>query len=105
MTSPWRAAALGLDLATAACAVLNLAYFLHRLASRRSGAAARRVAAFALAVVSLGVMGESLLSLAFLMVPPAGSPLASPAWTLGRALPFAGTAFISLLVLRRLAAR
>lgn len=105
MSTPWRTAAAGLDLATAACAALNLAYFLHRLASRRAEAAARRVAAFALALVSLGAMAESLLALAFLTVPPAGSPLASPAWALARALPLAGTAFISILILRRLASR
>ena len=102
MTTPWRAAAIGLDLATAACATLNLTYFFHRLTSRQQQAASHRVAALALALVSLGAMVESLFFLASLAAAPTGSPLASLPWTLARALPFAGTAFISLLILRRI---
>lgn len=101
MPAPWRSAAASLDLATVACAALNLSYFLHRLAPGRFGeTAARRVAALALALVSLGALVESL---AFLAAAP-GWLLASPTWTLARALPFAGTAFISILILRRLTA-
>ena len=103
MSTPWRAAAAGLDLTTAVCAALNLTYFCHRLTSRWDEAASRRVAAVALALVSLGAMVESLFLLACLMTAPVGSPLASLPWTLARALPFAGTAFISILILRRIA--
>ena len=102
MSTPWQAAAIGLDLATAACAAFNLTYFLHRLACRRDEAASRRVAAVALALVSLGAMVESLFFLAYLTAAPAASPLVSLPWTLARALPFAGTAFISILILRRI---
>lgn len=101
MSAPWRSAAAGLDLATAACAALNLSYFLHRLAPGRFGeTVARRVGALALALVSLGALVESL---AFLSAAP-GPLLTSPTWTLARVLPFAGTAFISILILRRLTA-
>ena len=103
MSTPWRAAAAGLDLTTAVCAALNLTYFFHRFTSRWDETASRRVAAVALALVSLGAMVESLFLLASLMTAPAGSPLASLPWTLARALPFAGTAFISILILRRIA--
>ena len=102
MSTPRRAAAAGLDLATAACAALNLTYFFHRLTSRWDGTASRRLAAVALALVSLGAMVESLFFLATLTAAPAVSPLASLPWTLARALPFAGTAFISVLILRRI---
>ena len=111
MSTPWRAAAAGLDLTTAVCAALNLTYFFHRFTSRWDEApsrpdgrpSGRRVAAVALALVSLGAMVESLFLLASLMTAPVGSPLASLPWTLARALPFAGTAFISILILRRIA--
>ena len=102
MSSPWRAAAAGLDLATAASAALNLTYFFHRLTSRWDEAASRRVAVAALALVSLGAMVESLFFLGSLAAAPSVSPLASLPWTLARALPFAGTAFISILILRRI---
>ena len=102
MSTPWRAAVAGLDAATAACAALNLTYFLYRLASRRDQQASRRVAAAALALVSLGALAESLFFLASLAATPADSPLASLPWALARALPFIGAAFISVLVLRRI---
>lgn len=95
MSTPWGAAATGLNLATAACATLNLSYFLEQ-ARRATGRAPRRVAAIALALVSLGALVESLLLLAL------PSPQGSLAWMAARALPFAGTAFISLLILRSL---
>lgn len=104
MTSSWRSAAVGLDAATAACAALNLAYFLYRLARWRGETAARAVAVFALALVSLAALGESLFFLASLTVLPAGSPPATLPWALVRVLPLAGTAFISILILRRLLA-
>ena len=102
MSTPWRLAVAGLDLATAACAALNLSYFFQRLTSRWDETASRRVAVAALALVSLGAMVESLFLLASLMTAPVGSPLASLPWTLARVLPFAGTAFISILILRRI---
>ncbi len=104
MPSTWRTAAVGLDAATAACAALNLAYFLYRLARYREETASRAVAVFALALVSLAAMGESLFFLASLTVLPAGSPPATIPWALVRVLPLAATAFISILILRRLLA-
>jgi hypothetical protein len=104
LPSTWRAAAVGLDAATAACAAFNLAYFLCRLARCREETASRAVAVFALALVSLAAMGESLFFLASLTVLPAGSPPDTIPWALVRVLPLTGTAFISILILRRLLA-
>jgi hypothetical protein len=99
--TPWRATAIGLDLTIAACATLNLTYFLHRLAGRREGAASHRVAALALALVSLGAIVESIFILAYLAVP--GPPIASLSWTMARVIPLAGTALVSAIIIRRLA--
>ncbi len=100
---------MGLDLAIVACATLNLTYFLHRLADRRVEAASHRVAALALALVSLGAIVESLLFLVSVAAAPSDPPLASvsswASWTLARAIPLAGTAFVSLLIARRVASR
>jgi hypothetical protein len=104
LPTTWRAAAVGLDAATAACAAFNLAYFLYRLGRYRGETTSRAVAVFALALVSLAAMGESLFFLASLTVLPAGSPPATIPWALVRVLPLAGTAFISILILRRLLA-
>lgn len=104
MPSTWRAVAVGLDTATASCAVFNLAYFLYRLARWREETTARTVAVFALALVSLAALGESLFFLASLTILPAGSPPAIVPWALVRVLPLAGAAFISVLILRRLLA-
>ncbi len=104
MHGTWRAAAVSLDSLTAVCAAFNLTYFLYRLAWRREGTASRAVAAFALALVSLGVLGESLFFLASLTVLPAGSSPAALPWALVRLLPLAGAAFVSILILRRLLA-
>lgn len=96
----WRALALGEDLATALCGAFNAVYFLHFVWNRPEEGSGRRVAAAALALVNLGALAESLaIFLLVLLSPPAPSPLT---WVLIRALPFAGTAFISLLILRRL---
>jgi hypothetical protein len=92
---------MALDGGTAACAALNLAYFSHRLASGWEEDAARRAALLALILVSLGALVESVALLA--MAAPPGTPLASASWAVARALPFAGTASISILVTRRLA--
>ena len=100
---------MGLDLAIVACATLNLTYFLHRLVGHREQAASHRVAALALALVSLGAIVESLLFLASVAAAPPDPPLASvsswASWTLARAIPLAGTAFVSVLVVRRVASR
>ncbi|OGO46145.1 MAG: hypothetical protein A2W34_06460 [Chloroflexi bacterium RBG_16_64_32] len=101
MPTTLRAAAFGLDAATATCAAFNLTYFLCRLARRREETAPRAVALFALALVSLGALGESLFLLASLTVLPASSPPATLPWILVRVLPLAGTAFVAALVLRR----
>ncbi len=92
---------MGLNLAIAACATLNLTYFLHRLAGHQEGAAAHRVAALALALVSLGAIVESIFILACLTVP--GTPISSLSWTLVRVIPLAGTALVSTLIIRRFA--
>ncbi len=95
---------VGLDSLTVACAALNLTYFLYRLARRRKETAPRAVAAFALALVSLGAMGESLFFLALLTVHPAGSPPIALPWALVRVFPLAGAGLITILLLRRLVA-
>jgi hypothetical protein len=100
----WRAVAVALDAATAGFAAFNLTYFVYRVVRRREETAARTVAAFALALLSLGAMGESLFLLASLTVLPAGSPPATLPWALVRVLPLAGAGFISILVLRRMLA-
>ena len=102
MASSWRAVAAGLDSLTAVCAALNLTYFVYRLARRRERTAARVAAVFALALVSLGAMGESLYFLASLTVLPAGSPPAALPWALLRVLPLAGAGLVSTLILRQL---
>jgi len=99
--TPWWATAMGLNLAIAACATLNLTYFMHRLAGRQADAAPHRVAALALALVSLGAIVEGIFILACLAVPD--PPIASLSWTLARAIPLAGTALVSILIIRRLA--
>lgn len=101
---PTLRAAAALDATTAACAALNLAYFLYRLALRRDETPPRIVATLALALVCLGAMGESLYFLASLTVPHAGSPLGALPWMLLRLVSLAGMALVSALVLRRLLA-
>ncbi len=102
MSLPWRAAAAALESATALCATLNLAYFLHRTASPLDETYSRRVAAFVLAVVSLGAVAESMLVLASLA---SSDPavFGSAPWVLVSAVTFAGMACMSALVLRRIA--
>jgi hypothetical protein len=104
LASAWQAVVVALDSLTAACAALNLTYFLYRLARYRGETAPRVVAAFALALVSLGALGESLFFLVLLTVLPAGSPPIALPWALVRVLPLAGAGLISLLILRRLLA-
>ncbi len=100
--SLWRTVGPALDLATALSAAFNTVYFLGYLALRRGETPSHRLAAAALALVSLGAMVESLSFLAFLALPATGSPLGSLPWALARTLPLIGTAFVSLLILRRI---
>jgi hypothetical protein len=97
MPLSWRAAAATLDAGAALCATVNLAYFLdHLLAPDETRA--RRIAACALSLVSLGVLLESVF---FLLSAPRDLFWASPQWALVRLAPFAGAALISLLIIRR----
>lgn len=98
MLSPWWAVAIGLDAATAACAALNFGYFTYSLG--RQETPPRAVAAFALALVSLALMGESL----FFLASRAGlhDTASVLPWALVRGLALAGAGLVSLLVLRRL---
>jgi len=95
----WRAAVAGLEAATALCAALNLAYFLHRVISVDSPS--RRAAAFVLALISLGTLAESVVVIGSLET-KGFVPLAAPAaW----ALTLAGTVFISALILKAIGNR
>lgn len=99
----WRAgAAVLLEGATALCAALNSAYFLGRSLSTDE-TAGRRVAAFVLALVSLGTLVESVVLVAVLA---SARPAIGP-WqlTLARAFAIAGVMAMAALVLRRLADR
>jgi len=99
----WRAAAAGLEAATAVCAALNLAYFLHRTTSVEPFS--RKVAAFVLAVLSFGAAVESTFVIGALGVSGDGPVFASAAWVFARLATFAGTACISALVLRAMGDR
>lgn len=96
----WRAAVAGLEAATSACAALNLAYFLHRLTLLHESSLSRRVAAFVLALVSLGTLIESTFVLVSISMNDEASVLATGQWAFVRVLPFAGMACMSALVLR-----
>lgn len=98
----WRALAAGQDLATALCGAFNAAYFLHYLAARPQETAGRRVAAIALALLNLGAGVESLFFFLVLMSLSWPQSLSPFPWAMIRALPFVGTASISLLILHRL---
>jgi hypothetical protein len=99
----WRAAVAGLEAATALCAALNLAYFLHRALSAELST--RRAAALVLALISLGTLAESvvvMISLEFAADLPRFAPAA---WAVARAITLAGTGCISALVLRAMGRR
>ncbi len=98
----WRAATAGLDLAILACAGLNFAFFLQRLVSRSNESPSRRLAAAALALVSLGALAESVFLVASSAVDEGGPKLALIPWAIVRGLAFAATSLISVLVLRRI---
>ncbi len=98
----WRAAVAGLEVATAGCAALNLAYFLHRLALPCETSLSRRVAASVLALLSLGTLVENVFVLATVLAEGDASTFASGGWVLVTALSSAGTVSVSALVLRRI---
>lgn len=100
MSITWRAMAAALETATALCAALNLAYFLHRTFSVQP--LSRKFAAFVLALLSFGAAVESSFVSAALAASWEGSVFGSAAWLFARFGTFAGTACISALVLRAL---
>jgi hypothetical protein len=100
------AMAVSQDLATALCGGFNSVYFL-LYALRRSERLRRRVGAAALALVNGGALVESLYLLALYLSLRLGwcsrqEWIAPCPWLIARALPFLGTAFVALLVLRSL---
>ena len=97
---------MGQDLATAFCGGFNSLYFL-LYALRQPVAPRRRVGAADLALVNGGALVESLYLLALYLSLRWGwlsqTQLCAPGpWLLARALPFLGTAFVALLILRSL---
>lgn len=92
-----------MESAAAACAALNLGYFLQRLWGPTAEKGPRRVAALVLAVVSAGAVAEGAFVLAWLWGDAGSGGGPSWAWAAARVLPVAGTAGISALVLRGLA--
>jgi hypothetical protein len=103
------ALAVAQDLTTALCGGFNALYFLLYLL-RRQETLPRRVGAAALALVNAGALVESLYFSALYTTYRLGwrgdMPLLSPLpWLLVRSLPFLGTLFVSLLVLRALSHR
>ena len=100
------AVAVGQDLATALCGGFNSLYFL-LYALRQPEALRRRIGAAALALANGGALVESLYLLALYSSLRFGwhsrADLIAPCpWLLARALPFLGTAFVALLILRSL---
>jgi hypothetical protein len=100
------ALAVAQDLTTALCGGFNAIYFLLYVL-RRQETLSRRVGAAALALVNAGALAESLYFSALYTTNRLGwwaeMPLLSPfPWLLARSLPFLGTLFVSLLVLRAL---
>jgi hypothetical protein len=100
------ALAVAQDLTTALCGGFNALYFLLYLL-RRQETLSRRVGAAALALVNAGALAESLYFSALYTTYRLGwraqMPFLSPLpWLLARSLPFLGTLFVSLLVLRAL---
>ena len=100
------AMAVSQDLATSLCGGFNCLYFL-LYALRQHEALRRRIGAAALNLVNGGALVESLYLLALYLSLRTGwrdqTELLAPApWLLARALPFLGTAFVTVLVLRSL---
>jgi len=94
----WRAAVAGLEAATALCAAVNLAYFLHRAISVDQPS--RRTAVLVVALISLGTLAESLVMINSLESNGFVPLFAPAAWVIARSLTLAGTGAISALVVR-----
>lgn len=91
------------DLATVACGLLNAGYFIWYW-WRRKGSRGRRIGAAALALVSVSAVTGAVFSQGlFWSQQDVGSVsrLSPPLWAIVRLPLFAATAFISMLVLRR----
>jgi hypothetical protein len=100
------AMAVSQDLATALCGGFNCLYFL-LYALRQPQPLRKRIGAAALSLVNGGALVESLYLIALYLSLRLGWPsqteLTAPGpWVLARALPFLGTAFVAVLVLRSL---
>lgn len=101
----WRTFAGVLDGGTAACSAINAAFFLGRLLSGDELSLSRRVAAGALAVISLGALFEAVALLALAARSHDAALPASAVWAAVRVMPFAGAATVSVLIARRMASR
>ena len=100
------ALAVSQDLATALCGGFNSLYFF-LYALRQPETLRRRIGAGALALVNGGALVESLYLFALYLSLRGGwrgqAELCAPGpWLLARFLPFLGTAFVAVLVLRSL---
>jgi peptidoglycan biosynthesis protein MviN/MurJ (putative lipid II flippase) len=96
--------AVSQDLATGLCGGFNSLYFL-LYALRQAVTPRRRIGAAALALVNGGALVESIYLLALYLSLRWGwsaqTLLCAPGpWLLARVLPFTGTAFVTLLILR-----
>jgi len=87
------------DAATGACALGNAAYFAGYCRAARGWS--RRVAAGALALVNVAVLGEAMLSQGLYWWWQQGA-LSPGAWVLARLPLLVATALISVIVLRRI---
>ncbi len=96
MATVWLGTAGALEAATAVCAALNLTYFLERATSLNE-TRPRRVAASALALVSLGAMVESVVVLGWVAASDAAVFRSAP-WTAVSVVTFAGMAAVLALV-------
>lgn len=103
MPASWRTAVAGLDLLTAVCAAINLAYFCYRLTSQPPETASLRTAAMVLAAVSFATVVESVALL--VVASRRGEPGDSPGWVAIRGLALAGALGMAALVLRKVFAR
>ena len=99
MPATWRAATAGIDLLTAVCAAVNLAYFCYRLSADPPETSSRRVAAVVLGVVSFGTVVEGV---ALLAAATGGGDLGdSPGWAAIRGLALAGALGMAAIILRK----
>ena len=99
MPATWRAATAGIDLLTAVCAAVNLAYFCYRLSADPPETASRRVAAVVLGVVSFATVVESVALM--LAATGRGEPGDSAGWAVVRGLALAGALGMAAIILRK----